>query len=107
MRKSICELCVAFLLMFIAATVTAWGYQVFWNKVVLNVWQLFTTTDIINTFKLPYGACLAIAFGIVMVYSKTKESSENLSDGINKAIIRIITKLILIASTILVTALVF
>lgn len=107
MKKTFVEFIVAILLMFIASAVTAWGYQVFWNKVILNVWQLFTTTDIINTFKLPYGACLAIAFGIVMVYSKKKESSENLSDGINKAIIRIITKLILIALTILVTALVF
>ena len=107
MKKTISEFCVALLLVFVSSVVVAWGYQVFWNDVVLNVWQLFTSSDVLTAMRIPYGACLAITFGIVMVYPKKKESSESLSDGINKAIIRIITKLITIAFTILVTALVF
>ena len=37
--------------------VNAFGYQVFWNEVVLNIWQLFSTGDIINTMRI-YGACM-------------------------------------------------
>ena len=49
--------------------VTAWGYQVFWNNLVLNIWQLFTTVDVINTMKISYGVFFAIVVAISLVYN--------------------------------------
>jgi hypothetical protein len=105
--KNLGELLVALLLVFISSAIVAWGYQVFWNCVVLNVWQLFASGDVINTMKIPYGACLAIAFGIAMIHNKKAEPTESIQDAIHKLMIRMFTKLIMIATTILVVTIVF
>ena len=48
--QSILQSKVGMLLLVITVNfVSAWSYQVFWNEVVLNIWQLFTTEDVLNT----------------------------------------------------------
>ena len=101
------EFILAIVMVFLAAFVTAWGYQVFWNDVVLNVWQLFASGDVLTTMSIPYGACLAIAFGIAMIHNKKAEPTESIQDAIHKLMIRMFTKLIMIATTILVVSIVF
>lgn len=102
------ELFVAILMVVVASLVVAWGYQVFWNEVVLNVWQLFTTGDVLTTMRIPYGACLAIAFGISMIYSKkAEETAETVSETVSLVMTKSISKVIMICITLLVTSIVF
>lgn len=82
--------------------ISAWGLMVFWNQVVLNVWQLFTTADVLNTMQISYGVFFAIAVGLNMVRNQKSESTD-LSD----AVIRVIAKVIGILITMLVVAIVF
>lgn len=95
------------LMIAISSLVVAWGYQVFWNDVVLNVLQLFSTGDVINTFRITYGACIAIAFGITLIYTKNADEKLSLSEAVNKVFIKAISKVIGIGITLLVTSIVF
>ena len=91
-----------------SAFVVAWGYQVFWNEVVLNVWQMFTSGDVINTMSIPYGVCLAIAIGLGLVYQKKVE--EKATDIKETAVLifgKIFARIIMIGLTLLVTSIVF
>lgn len=102
------ELIVSLLMVVVASLVVAWGYQVFWNEVVLNVWQLFATGDVLTTMRIPYGACLAIAFGISLIHSKKAEvKAETVSETVSLVISKSITKVIMICITLLVTSIVF
>lgn len=102
------ELIVSLLMMVVASLVIAWGYQVFWNEVVLNVWQLFATGDVLTTMRIPYGACLAIAFGISLIHSKKEEvKAETVSEMVSLVMTKSITKVIMICFTLLVTSIVF
>lgn len=102
------ELIVSLLMVVVASMVVAWGYQVFWNEVVLNVWQLFATGDVLTTMRIPYGACLAIAFGITLVYSKkAEEKAETVSETVSLVMTKCMSKVIMICITLLVTSLVF
>lgn len=88
--------------------VTAWGFQVFWNHLVLNIWQLFTTVDVVNTMQISYGVFLAIAFGIGLVYNppadnEVKDVGEAVMVVLSKAFIKVIT----ICIVLLVTSIVF
>ena len=56
----------------IALFVNAFAFQVFWNEVILNIWQLFETNDVVNTMKLSYGAFVALTLGLVLVRSNNK-----------------------------------
>ena len=107
MKKSISDLCVALLLVFVSSVVVAWGYQVFWNDVVLNVWQLFTSSDVLTTMRIPYGVCLAIAWGIVLIYNKKADESVGISEAVGKVMVKMITKIISIGVTLLVVSMVF
>jgi hypothetical protein len=92
----------------VASLVVAWGYQVFWNEVVLNVWQLFATGDVLTTMRIPYGACLAIAFGITLVHSKKADvEAETVSETVSLVMSKSMSKVIMICITLLVTSLVF
>ena len=106
--KVIGEFIVALLMVLVASLVVAWGYQVFWNEVVLNVWQLFTSSDVLNTFRINYGACLAIAFGITMIHSKKAETeTKSVSETVSYVMSKSVSKVIMICVTLLVTSLVF
>lgn len=88
--------------------VSAWGYQVFWNDVVLNVWQLFTTEDVLNTMRLSYWVCFVIAFSIGLVWKRNpKETTENFVEAFGIALGKSVTQLILIGLTIMLTSMVF
>lgn len=90
--------------------VTAWGLQVFWNHLVLNIWQLFTTVDVVNTMQISYGVFLAITFGIGLVWN-TPESEKYEVDDVGEALMVVLskafTKVITICLVLLVTSLVF
>jgi hypothetical protein len=90
--------------------VTAWGFQVFWNHLVLNIWQLFTTVDVVNTMQISYWVFFAIAISIGLVYNppaKESESTDNIAEAFAMVIGKIATKLITIGLVLLVTSLVF
>lgn len=106
--KVFAQLFVSILMVVVASFVVAWGYQVFWNEVVLNVWQLFSTGDVLTTMRIPYSACLAIAFGIGLVY-RTKEDvkAETVSEIVTLVLSKSLSKVIMICMTLLVTSIVF
>ena len=90
--------------------VTAWGFQVFWNHLVLNIWQLFTTVDVVNTMQISYWVFLAIAFGIGLVYNPPSEKSEevdNVGEAISVVLSKAFIKVISICLVLLVTSIIF
>jgi hypothetical protein len=89
--------------------ITAWGFQVFWNHLVLNIWQLFTTVDVVNTMQISYGVFLAIAFGIGLVYNPPSEKYEvdDVSEAVTIVISKAFTKILTICLVLLVTSIVF
>ena len=88
--------------------VTAWGFMVFWNHLVLNIWQLFTTVDVTNTMQISYGVFLAIAFGIGLVYNPSeKYEVDNVSEAVMVVLSKTFTKVITICLVLLVTSIVF
>lgn len=93
----------------IALFVNALAFQVFWNEVILNIWQLFEPVDVINTMKLSYGAFIVLALGLVMVRSNNKstEPDKNYEEILKIAIGKILTKLVYIGLTLLVVAIIF
>jgi hypothetical protein len=92
----------------IALFVNALAFQVFWNEVILNIWQLFETTDIINTMKLSYGAFVALTIGLVLVRNgNTTEADKDEMEIIKIAIGKILTKLLYIGLTLLAVAIIF
>ena len=95
-------------LVLVGTFVNAWGYQVFWNEIVLNVWQLFTEADVINTMQISYKVFFVIAIGIGLIWSpKLEEGTDNLAEAFLKVVPIIITKLIKIGIVLLLTAIVF
>lgn len=102
------ELIVSLMMVVVASLVVAWGYQVFWNEVVLNVWQLFATGDVLTTMRIPYGACLAIAVGITLIHSKKEEvKADTVSEMVSLVMTKSMSKVIMICITLLVTSIVF
>ena len=87
--------------------VTAWGLQVFWNHLVLNIWQLFTTVDVVNTMQISYWVFLAIAFGIGLVYNSPSEKVDNVSEAVMVVLSKAFVKVITICLVLLVTSIVF
>ena len=95
-------------LVLIGTFVNAWGYQVFWNEIVLNVWQLFTEADVINTMQISYKVFFVIAVGIGLIWSpKLSEITDDLAESFMKVVPIIMTKLIKIGIVLLLTAIVF
>lgn len=89
--------------------VTAWGLQVFWNHLVLNIWQLFTTVDVVNTMQISYGVFLAIAFGIGLVYNPPTEKHEvdDVGEAVMVVLSKAFTKVLTIGITLLATSIIF
>lgn len=104
--KVLGDLILGVMLVFLSTFVVAWGYQVFWNEVVLNVWQMFTSGDIINTMRISYGACLAIAIGLGLIYQK-KGEEKTIKEASTLIIAKSISRIIMISLTLLVTSIVF
>lgn len=98
------------LMVFSMDFITAWGYQVFWNHIVLNIWQLFTEVDVVNTMQISYWVFFAIAVGVELIYSPTPKESET-TDSVAEAfalvIGKVLTKVFVILITLLVASLVF
>ena len=108
MMKVLGELVLALFMVFIASFVTAWGYQVFWNDVVLNVWQLFASGDVLTTMRISYGACLAISFGIGLIYqSKAEEKTKDMKEAVSLIVAKVLSRVVMIGLTILVVSFVF
>lgn len=105
--KVLGDLFLGIMLIFVSAFVVAWGYQVFWNEVVLNVWQMFTSGDVINTMRISYGACLAIAIGLGLIYQKKAEEKMTFKEAATLIIAKSFTRIIMISLTLLVTSIVF
>ena len=99
-------ICVVWL---IALFVNAFAFQVIWNEVILNIWQLFETNDIVNTMKLSYGAFVALTLGLVLVRSSNKslESDKDDVEVVKIAIGKIFSKLIYIFLTLLAVTIIF
>lgn len=97
------------LMTFVAYFVSAWGFQVFWNHLVLNIWQLFAIGDVVNTMQISYWVFFAIAIGIGLVYMPTKKSeiTDDIGEAFKMAFTKIAAKLFLIIATLIVTSLVF
>ena len=95
-------------LVLVGTFVNAWGYQVFWNEIVLNVWQLFTEADVINTMQISYKVSFVIAIGIGLLWSpKLEEGTDNLAEAFMKVVPIILTKLIKICIVLVITAILF
>lgn len=107
MKKALGEMVLALFLMFIASFVTAWGYQVFWNEVVLNVWQMFTSGDVLNTMKISYDACLAIAVSLTLIYRRKADKTRSFPEAATEVCSVMVSKIIMIFITLLVTGYVF
>ena len=104
--KKLVEIITVIAIAIIAVFVNGLAYSMLWNDVVLNIWQLFSSGDIINTMHLSYGACVAIAVGIGLIRTP-KSESEDTMDSIRIAIGAIITKLVWIGVVALTVAIVF
>lgn len=95
-------------LVLIGTFVNAWGYQVFWNEIVLNIWQLFTECDVINTMQISYWVFFVIAIGIGLLWSpKLEEATDDLAEAFMKVVPIIVAKLIKIGIVLMLTAIVF
>ena len=95
-------------LVLIGTLVNAWGYQVFWNEIVLNIWQLFTEADVINTMQISYKVFFVIAVGIGLLWSpKLEEGTDNLAEAFMSVVPMIMTRLIKIGIVLVLTAIVF
>lgn len=93
----------------IALFVNAFAFQVFWNEVILNIWKLFETNDVVNTMKLSYDVFVALTLGLVLVRSNNKslESDKDEVEVVKIAIGKILTKLIYIFLTLLAVTIIF
>lgn len=107
MKKLVTFFCM--ILMVIASDfLTAWGFQVFWNHLVLNIWQLFTMADVINTMQISYWVFFAIAISISLVYSPPAvEKTDDIGEAFRILLSKTLTKVVTICLTLLVTSLVF
>lgn len=96
------------ILVILSHLVNAWGLQVFWNELALNIWQLFTTADVINTMQISYGVFLAISFGLGLIWnSKSDKLTDDPLEAVEMCMMRMAGKIILICITLLVITIVF
>lgn len=107
MKKGL-ELIMLIVLATAAVFVDAWGFQVFWNDIVLNVWQMLSSGDVINTMNIKYGAFVAISVGLGMLnINKNTELSKNPDGAITIATTKIFAKLTMIGIALFVVSVVF
>lgn len=95
--KIFLKIIILFLVAILACFVDAWGFQVFWNDIILNIWQMFASTDVTTTMRIPYGAFLAISVGIGLVWTRksdTKNIDINKTEDFAKLLGELFTKLL-------------
>ena len=95
------------LLSLVSLFVVAWGYQIVWNDIVLNIWQMFADGNVVNTLALPYGAFVAVTAGVGLIRKQESDTSESLEESLSKAFGKIVTRLIWIGVTLAIVAIVF
>lgn len=94
------------LLTFVAILVNAWAYQILWNDVVLNVWEIFSAGTVPTA--LTYGVCVVIAVAVGLLRTgKKKVEDKDFKNSVTEACSKIVTKLICIGLTLLVVGIVF
>jgi hypothetical protein len=108
MKKGL-EFIILIVLATAAVFVDAWGFQVFWNDIVLNVWQMLSSGDVINTMNIKYGAFVAISVGLGMmkINDKDTEIKKNPEEAISMATTKIFAKLTMIGISLFVVSIVF
>ena len=96
------------MLSLVSLFVAAWGYQIVWNDIVLNIWQMFADGDVVNTLALPYGVFVAVTAGVGLLRKDNKpDESESVAEAVSKVIGKIVTRLIWIGITLAIVAIVF
>lgn len=108
--KTLFDLIVVYIMLALVWVVNAWGYQVLWNDLILNIWQMFSTGDIVNTFRISYGVFFAITVGIGIIYNphkKDKDKEVSISEACSIIISKLFGKIISIGVVILVTSVLF
>lgn len=104
--KVFLEIIGALLLTLVAVFVDALGYQIFWNDIVLNVWEIFSAGTVPTT--LTYGVCVAISVGIGLLrIGKREVKNKEYSKAMAESCGTIVTKLIWIGVTLLVVGIIF
>ena len=107
MKKGL-EFIILIVLATAAVFVDAWGFQVFWNDIVLNVWQMLSSGDVLNTMNIKYGAFVAISVGLGMLnINKNTELSQKSDEAITMGTTKIFAKLTMIGIALLVVSIVF
>jgi hypothetical protein len=92
----------------LAVVVNAWGYQVVWNDVVVNIWQLFSEQDILNTMEISYGVFLVIAIAIPIIrHNNVENSTDDVEEAYKLVFSKLSVKILQILFTILVVSIVF
>lgn len=107
MRKVFSQFIGVLMLSLVSLFVVAWGYQIVWNDIVLNIWQMFADGNVVNTLALPYGVFVAVTAGVSLIRKQESEPSESLEEAISKALGKILTRLIWIGVTLAIVAIVF
>lgn len=108
MKKGL-EFIILIVLATAAVFVDAWGFQVFWNDIVLNVWQMLSSGDVLNTMNIKYGAFVAISVGLGMLKINDNDTGikKNPEEAISMATTKIFAKLTMIGIALLVVSIVF
>ena len=107
MKKVFLQFIGMLMLSFVALFVTAWGYQIVWNDIVLNIWQMFADGNVVNTLALPYGVFVAVTAGVGLLRKHKPDESETVEEAVSKAFGKIVTRLIWIGITVLIVSVVF
>jgi hypothetical protein len=104
--KVFLQLIGALLVCFVAILVNAWGYQILWNDVVLNVWEIFSAGTVPTA--LTYGVCVAIAVAVGLLRTgNNKNEGKEYGTYMTEACSRIVVKLISIGLTLLAVTIIF
>ena len=95
------------MLSLVSLFVVAWGYQIVWNDIVLNIWQMFADGNVVNTLALPYGVFVAVTAGVGLIHKQEPDKSESVEEAVSKVFGKIVTRLIWIGVTLAIVAIVF
>ena len=95
------------MLSLVSLFVVAWGYQIVWNDIVLNIWQMFADGNVVNTLALPYGVFVAVTAGVSLLRKQNQDTSESVEEAVSKVFGKIVTRLIWIGVTLAIVAIVF
>lgn len=114
--KAFLKIIILFLVAILFCFVDAWGFQVFWNDIILNIWQIFASTDVSTTMRIPYGAFLAFAVGLGMVRTAKSDitkknidinNTEEYAKLLGEIFTTLLSKICLICITLTVISVVF